>query len=187
LTATRLSITLLGLLPSRRTKMMKQGWVGFLGFLLAGIVLPAQEPGRASSNIELGGGKVAVQYGTPRLGDRSLDDMIKPGLAWRMGMNNPTTLETAVALDFGGKKLNAGKYSLFARPDENKNWTLIISSAMRSMLDPSTVVLETPLEFKKSEDSEDLLKITLSKSGDDASLLVAWGNYRLRRTFKAAP
>lgn len=165
---------------------MKKGLVGFLGLLFAGIVLQAQEPGRASSEIELGGGKVAVQYGTPRLGDRNLDDMIKPGLAWRMGMNNPTTLETTVALDFGGKKLNSGKYSLFARPDENRNWTLIVSSGMKSMLDPSTVVLETPLEFKKGDDSEDLLKITLSKSGAGASLSVAWGTYRLRGAFKAA-
>ena len=166
---------------------MKKGLVGLLGFLLAVIVLPAQEPGRAASDIELGKGKVSIQYGTPKLGDRTLDDMIKPGLAWRMGMNNPTTLETSVALDFGGKKLNAGKYSLFARSDENKNWTLIVSSGMKSMLDPATVVLETPLEFKKDDDVEDLLKITLSKSGAGASLLVAWGTYRLRSSFKAAP
>ena len=166
---------------------MRKGLVGFLGCLLAGVVLLAQEPGRASSSIELRGGKVEVQYGTPRLGERNLDEMIKPGLAWRMGMNNPTTLETTVALDFGGKKLSAGKYSLFARSDENRNWTLIASSAVKSMLDPATVVLETPLQFKKAGDSEDLLNITLSKSGDTASLLVSWGTYRLQSSFKAAP
>jgi O-acetyl-ADP-ribose deacetylase (regulator of RNase III) len=45
--------------------------------------------------------------------------------------------------------------------DENKSWTLIVSNGMRSMLDPSTVVLETPLEFKKGdilqEDTEALV------------------------------
>src|ERR1041384_1738000 len=83
-----------------------------------------------------GDGKVTIHCGTPKLGGRNLDEMIKPGVAWFMGMNNPTTLETSVALDFGGKKLAPGKYAIFARPDEQKNWTFLVSSAIKRPLDP---------------------------------------------------
>ncbi len=149
-------------------------------------VLFAQTPGVDTISVDLGKGKVTIRYGTPKLGDRNLDDMIKPGLAWRMGMNDATTLETTVDLDFGGKKLAAGKYSLFARSDESKNWTLLVSSGTASMLNPATVVLEAPLHFMRETENQDLLKITLEKAAGGASLSVAWGTYRLHGSFKVA-
>jgi DUF2911 family protein len=155
-------------------------------FLLSCIAASTHEPGEDTTSIDLGKGKVTIHYGTPTLGDRNLDDMIKPGLAWRMGMNNPTTLETTVDLDFGGKKLPAGHYALFARCDEAKNWVLLVSKGMEMMFDPSTVVLETHLSFEKNEKKLDVLKITLGKVRDEGTLLVAWGTYRLRGTFRAA-
>lgn len=145
------------------------------------------DPGEDTTSIELGKGKVTIHYGTPRLGARNLDEMIKPGLAWFMGMNNPTTLETTVALDFNGKRLDPGKYAIFARPDEQRNWTLLVSSAIERPLKPSTVVLEAPMRFAKDGAPQDLLKITLEKAGDGASMIVTWGTYRLQSAFKAAP
>jgi hypothetical protein len=168
--------------------------IGFLA-LGAGLVLTnryveravsAHEPGEDETSVALGKGKVTIHYGTPKLAGRNLDEMIKPGLAWFMGMNNPTTLETTVALDFNGKKLQPGKYAIFARPDEQRNWTLLASSAIARPLKPETVVLEVPLSFAKDGASLDLLKITLERIDDGASLMVAWGAYRLRTTFKAA-
>ena len=146
----------------------------------------AHDPGEAETSVLLGTGKVTIHYGTPKLGTRNLDDMIKPGVAWFMGMNNPTTLETTVALDFGGKKLGPGKYAIFSRADEQKNWTLLVSSAITRPLMSDTVVLEAPLQFAKDDAPQDLLKITLEKAGDGASMLVAWGTYRLRGAFKLA-
>ena len=146
----------------------------------------AHGPGEDETSIALGNGKVTIHYGTPKLAGRNLDEMIKPGLAWFMGMNNPTTLETSVALDFNGKKLQPGKYAIFSRPDEQRNWTLLVSSAITRPLKPETVVLDAPLQFAKDGASQDLLKITLEKAGDGASLVVAWGTYRLKGAFKAA-
>lgn len=162
-----------------------------LGMLLALVLTPAlmwpQVKGRASADIELGVGKITISYGQPALAGRSIDDMIMPGFAWRMGMNEPTTLDTTVNLDFYGKLLPAGKYVLFARPDEYKNWVLLVSSRMTgSVLDSSTVVLEAPLFFVEENEVQDPLKITLARSGNNnVWLTVAWGTYRLRGTFKA--
>ena len=154
--------------------------------LIASIACQGHESGEDEATLNIGKGKVTVHYGTPKLAGRNLDEMIKPGVAWFMGMNNPTTLETTVALDFGGKRLEPGKYSIFARPDEQKNWTLLVSSAIKRPLDPATVVLSAPLKFAKDSAAQDLLKITLNKSGDGASLDVAWGTYRLNGSFKPA-
>jgi hypothetical protein len=159
--------------------------------VLAGIlvvsVLFGHEMMRDKASVDLGSGKVTIDYGTPKLKGRSLDEMIKPGQPWRMGMDNPTTLETTVALDFGSnKKLAPGKYTLFARADENKNWTLLVSNTTTGRPDPATVVVEAPLHFMKEDKPVEALKITLEKAGNSASLLVAWGTYRLHGSFKAA-
>ena len=50
----------------------------------------------------------------------------------------------------------------------------------------STVVLESPLQFRRDRANQDVLKITLEKSGSGASLTVAWGTYRIAGSLKAA-
>jgi hypothetical protein len=106
-----------------------------------------------------------------------------------MGMNAATTLETSVALDFKGKVLPAGKYTLFARADEKRNWSLLITKDGNPMrLDPASIILEAPLRFAKEETSVEVLKISLENSGGEYPyrLRVAWGNYRLHTSFKEA-
>ena len=161
---------------------MKRTLVAVLICFFAMSLTLAHEMVRDKATIQLGKGKVTIDYGTPKLKGRNLDEMIQPGTPWRMGMDSPTTLETSVALDLNGKKLAPGKYVLSARPDEKKNWTLLISSSA----DPKSVVVEAPLHFMKDKTSAEMLKITLEKAGDGASLLVAWGTYRLHGSLKAA-
>jgi hypothetical protein len=165
---------------------MKRVSVGLLLCAVSVALAVAHQPGVDETSVDLGKGKVTIRYGTPKLAGRNLDEMIKPNMPWRMGMNDPTTLETTVALDFNGKKLQPGKYTLFARQDESKNWALLISSGDKAMLDPSSVIVEAPLHFMKDNQSQDLLKITLDKAQSGASLIVAWGTYRLHGTMKAA-
>src|SRR4029450_1661799 len=162
---------------------MKRAFVAALiCFISAGLL--AHEHTRDTASVDLGKGKVMIEYGTPKLKGRNIEEMIKPGTPWRLGMDDPTTLETSVALDFAGKKLAPGKYILFARPDEKKNWSLLLLPAAKP--DPPAVAVETPLHFLKKNKPIDTLKITLEKSGSGASLLIAWGTYRLHGSFKAA-
>ena len=165
---------------------MKRIFCALPGILVVSVLF-GHEMVRDKASVDLGSGKVTIDYGTPKLKGRNLDEMIQPGQPWRLGMDNPTTLETTVTLDFGNnKKLPPGKYTLFARADENKNWTLLVSSATAGRLDPATVVVQAPLHFMKEDKPVEVLKITLEKTGNSASLLVAWGTYRLHGSFKAA-
>ena len=56
---------------------------------------------------------------------------------WRAGANVSTRLNTEVPLDFGGKVVPPGEYSLFIELKNNKEWTLIVSShAAQQKYDP---------------------------------------------------
>ena len=46
---------------------------------------------------------------------------------WRAGANEATTFVTTADLTVGGKTVPAGSYTLFAIPNADKPWTLIIS------------------------------------------------------------
>jgi hypothetical protein len=165
---------------------MKRTLVAVLICFFAMSLTLAHEMVRDKATIQLGKGKVTIDYGTPKLKGRNLDEMIQAATPWRLGMDDPTTLETSVALDVNGKKLAPGKYTLYARPVEKQAWTLLISSSAGSRFDPKTVVAEAPLHFMKDKTSSEMLKITLAKARDGASLLIAWGTYRLHGSLKAA-
>jgi hypothetical protein len=152
--------------------------------LLSSVMVAAtgHEPGRDQAAVDLGKGKVTINYGTPKLAGRNLDEMIKPGSPWRLGMNDPTTLETTVSLDFGGKKVPAGKYTLFARPDATDKWVLLVCTGRTA----NTAIAEAPLHFMKETQPVEVLKITLEKERRGASLFIAWGTYRLHGSFNPA-
>ncbi len=71
----------------------------------------------------------------------------------------------------GSRRLSPGRASnraIFSRPDEQRNWTLLVSSAVEWPLKAETVVLEAPLRFAKDGAPQDLLKIT-NESGSVAA------------------
>src|SRR2546428_8255639 len=76
----------------------------------------AHEPGRDTTFLELSGGKVTIDYGTPKLSGRNLDEMIRPGVPWRLGMKRPTTFEKFVGLAFNGKNFRPGQSTFVCPP-----------------------------------------------------------------------
>jgi len=82
----------------------------------------------ATAKCDLGGGKsITVDYSSPRAKGRKIFGGIVPyGEVWRAGANEATTFVTSSDLMIGGQHVPAGKYTLFAIPNQGK-WTLIIS------------------------------------------------------------
>src|SRR5260221_12955429 len=94
---------------------------------------------------------IEITYGRPLQRGRDLfgsgenygkaaNDVGAPGFpappVWRAGANMSTRLKTEVPLNFGGKTVPAGEYSLFIdlKPSQ---WTLIVSSwAAQAKVDP---------------------------------------------------
>lgn len=91
----------------------------------------AQDPHpRGKAETTVNGKKVVIEYGRPDLAGRSLDDLMKnlpEDRVWRAGENQVTTLETGTDLMIGGKKVPAGKYSLYVHAPTQGDWSLLVN------------------------------------------------------------
>ena len=75
----------------------------------------------------VGTAKIDLFYCSPsKKGREIFGGIIKYGEVWRTGANEPTTFTTDKNLVIDGKKLPAGKYSLWTIPQQN-NWTVIFN------------------------------------------------------------
>jgi Protein of unknown function (DUF2911) len=76
----------------------------------------------------LGATRVAIRYNRPSARGRRLFGGIVPyGAPWDPGADEATTFSTDRDITFGGQRLRAGTYSVWAIPD-TAAWVLILSS-----------------------------------------------------------
>ena len=88
---------------------------------------PPKSPA-ATATGKIGGANVTVNYSSPAVNGRKVwGELVPYDKVWRAGANTATSLETDKDITVEGKKLPAGKYSLFATPGE-KEWTIILNS-----------------------------------------------------------
>ena len=103
--------------------------VGMMALLGSAQMDKASRPSPAAkATSDLGGGKtITVDYSSPRAKGRKIFGGLVPyGQVWRAGANEATTFVTTTDVMVGSAHLPAGKYTLFAIPNQDK-WTLIIS------------------------------------------------------------
>jgi DUF2911 family protein len=169
--------------------------------LLAASVAAAAERGTATATV--GGKAVGIDYGRPSLGGRSLEALMKQlpeDRVWRAGENQVTTLTTAGAIRIGGKKLPAGRYSLYVHLGADGSRSLLVNSdpgiplvkifagAPPNLanepwprLDGYTKnvagkeVLRVPLKKEATAAPVDPFAITFTPAGAGATLKLAWG------------
>lgn len=80
-----------------------------------------------SQSYSVGAAKVNLFYCSPsKKGREIFGGLLKYGEVWRTGANEPTTFETDKNLVIDGKKLTAGKYSLWTIPQAD-SWTVIFN------------------------------------------------------------
>ncbi len=101
--------------------------------LMAGILpataqeLPAPSP-KATLSQRVGLTDVTVVYSRPSVKGREIFGELVPfGKLWRTGANMNTTVEFSSEVTIAGKKLAAGKYSLFTIPSSD-SWEIIFNS-----------------------------------------------------------
>jgi len=138
------------------------------------------DPERGQADLQIGGGRVSVEYGRPALKGRDLEKLIGPGQEWRMGSNAPTTLTTDVDLKFGEKVVPKGKYILKAKLGDQQEWHLLFQA------EDQKPVAEVPLSFRKVDQSTEIMTIELAEKGDGGSFILRWGNLMLSTDFQKA-
>ena len=99
--------------------------------LFVGFQIMSNQTKKASPEVKqtysVGAAKVDLFYCSPSKKGRDIfGGLLKYGEVWRTGANEPTTFETDKNLVIDGKKLPAGKYSLWTIPQQD-SWTVIFN------------------------------------------------------------
>ena len=121
----------------RMTKTMAV--VAGLALTASSIVVHAQDRAaspRGQASTQIGSTWIDVEYGRPILrgradifgsGDTYGEAFLLGAPLWRVGADQTTRFKAEVDLMFGGERLPAGEYGLFAELAENE-WTLIFAT-----------------------------------------------------------
>jgi hypothetical protein len=154
---------------------------------LSTVFLFGQGTPRGTAQVTVEGKRIVITYGRPDLDGRNLIALARPGMVWRLGQNEATEISTDVALMVGGKHLNAGKYSLWARKTGDTTWTLAFHPrtgiwGLPEMRDG--FVAEAPLTMETAAINREILNIALTSSGKDVNVEIHWGNAKLLGTFQ---
>ena len=164
----------------------------------------AQQAPRETVKAQVGAAKVSIEYGQPSLKGRSTDELLKQLPAdrmWRAGVNQVTTLTVEGEVLVGGKKVPAGKYSLYVHAPEQGDYSLVVNSDrgtplgqiwdkapdnMKNELWPNMEdydknilameLLRVPMRKVPVDKPVDPFKITLAPAKSGSTLTLAWGD-----------
>lgn len=167
----------------RNVKSWIAGSMAVSLLLVGGAIVQAHGNERGQAKATIDKAQVTIDYGRPTLKGRDMLKKIEPGSLWRIGSDDPTTLESNADLDFGGTRISKGKHILLARLAEPGKWTLVVSSKSAMEYDPSAKLAEVPMEFSESKDPVEELTIQLSNSDGRGLIEIAWGTARLTASF----
>ncbi len=158
---------------------------------------------RGNAEVTINGKKIVIDYGRPELKGRSLDELtskLPEDRIWRAGMNQVTTLETETDLMVGGKKVPAGKYSVYVYAPASGDWSLVLNSVLGQPLSkvwdqaPENMAKEpwphfayskeiadkevarVPMAKAAATSTTDMFTIELESAGDGAVMKMFWGD-----------
>ena len=146
---------------------------------------------RGTSQLDLNGKTVSVEFGRPTLKGRSVDDLfgqLKPGEVWRLGSDKSTTFSTAADLLFGDMALPAGEYSLWAQRAAGNTWKLVFNTQhgqWGTQHDAAKDLVAVPLNESKLVNPQEMVTISLTKAGEGGVIVIEWGDKKLTASFKA--
>lgn len=151
------------------------------------VTLLAHSDHRGKAVATFDGKEVAIEYGRPELQGRDMLGRISPGGVWRLGADAATTLTSQMDLAFGDSIVPKGEYTLFAKLAAPEEWLLLVNSEKGvpvGQRDEAKDIAAIPLQLGRSGQNVEQLTISLSPSGDEGELMIAWGDVQLRTSFR---
>ncbi len=142
---------------------------------------------RGTAELNVTGGKIAVDYGRPQLKGRDPLTWQKDGSYWRMGMNETTTLSTPVDLMFGKTKIAKGTYGLWLLKVSADRYELVFnsnSSGMGMSHDKARDVASVPLKKETVSGPVEVFTIALKGTPGSGSFTMNWGTFKLSAEFQ---
>ena len=159
---------------------------GVLAALIIAVPASFAQSPRGTAEATVGSATVSIEYGRPSLNGRDMLGQATDGMVWRLGADSSTTLTTSGDLDFGGTRIAAGSYSLFARKGGG-GWTLLVNSQTGQWgteHDASMDIATIPLSVHPGEAREQFT-VVLHGMGNEGMLHFEWGETILMAMFEA--
>ena len=110
---------------------MRINGIAIVGVLAVTAGLAGAESPRGSASATLSGKKVTIDYGRPSLKGRTLAQLmtqLPEDRIWRAGDDQVTTLTTETPLLIAGKKIPAGRYSVYVHLPVDGSRNLVLNS-----------------------------------------------------------
>ncbi len=126
---------------------------------------------------------VKVLYGRPaKEGHQIFGDRIPYGEIWRTGHNEATEVKFYEDVIFGGKKVEAGTYTLLTIPGEDE-WKVILNSQLDTwgafQYNPMFNVAEIVVPVAEAEEIE-IFSIAFKKNSNQIHMVLAWDKTRVK-------
>lgn len=123
---------------------------------------------------------IRVLYSRPQKKGREIFGVLEQfDKVWRLGANESTEIEFYKTVSIAGKKVKAGRYSMFAIPSKDK-WTVILNKQTDKWgaftYDEQKDVLRTDIPVGKPEKTVDAFSMTFVDTANGANLVMAWDN-----------
>jgi hypothetical protein len=127
--------------------------------------------------------RLKVYYNRPsKKGREIFGNLVPYDKVWRTGANEATTFETNKDLTIEGKKLKAGKYSVWTIPGKD-TWVFIfnteygqwgINSNGEANRQPAKDVLKVSVPAVEQDKIFEQFTISFEKSGKEIEMVLAW-------------
>ena len=121
---------------------------------------------------------VKVVYSRPQLKGRSLAKLAPLEKVWRTGANEAAEITFYKDVNFGGKEVKAGTYTLFTIPEENE-WTVIINKDLNVwgayMYKQEEDVVRVTAKVTKNSKSVEAFAIMFDGEDDAFNMYLGWG------------
>jgi hypothetical protein len=136
----------------------------------------------AKAECKLEGKTLTIDYSSPRAKGRKIFGGLVPyGQVWRAGANEATTFTTTADITVGGTAVPAGKYTIFAVPDESK-WALVISKKTgewgTAYPGPDNDLARIDMKVSKTSAPVENFTIAFDQKGSACTLRMEWENTR---------
>lgn len=120
---------------------------------------------------------VKVVYSRPQLKGRTLDKLAPNGKVWRTGANEAAEITFYKKVNFGGKEVTPGTYTLFTIPTD-EDWTVILSNQKNVwgsyFYDEKDDVVRVTGKVATSQDLIEEFSIVFEGEGNDATMYIGW-------------
>lgn len=119
-----------------------------------------------------------VVYSRPQKSGRIIfGGLVKYGEVWRLGANEATEIEFFKTVRIGGKKVNKGRYTMYAIVNED-SWTIIINKETDTWgsfkYDTKKDVVRATATIQKTETPIESLGMAFEKTTTGFNLVIGW-------------